>query len=224
MKVRVMVTAKARKSPGYVGKSPDDVVAMLYTGAILPVYGDVAQVDGLAWRNVEVSGLSAWMAVESDGEQILMDVTDTEGDFDRSFWFVMRHEGGSQVTDDPNDPGGLTKYGISQRSHPHLDIRNLNLESAKWIYELEYWKGSGADKLPWPLNLTVFDFAVNAGCLKSMMTLTESGGDFTKFQGLRKEYYQSLELFKTYGAGWINRVNDLERYVKDVQVHQQQGQ
>jgi lysozyme family protein len=32
---------------------------------------------------------------------------------------------------DPDDPGGLTKFGIDQRSHPTVDINALRLEQAK---------------------------------------------------------------------------------------------
>jgi len=35
---------------------------------------------------------------------------------------------------DPNDPGGETKFGISKRSYPHLDIKNLTEDDAKKIF------------------------------------------------------------------------------------------
>lgn len=219
-KVRVVANARARKSPGFLGKSDDDVLSVHQIGEVFKVYGEPVEMDGLQWRNVEIRGLAAWIAVSSAGEQMLMDVPDGETDFDRSFWFVMRHEGGSQITDDPRDPGGLTKYGVSQRSHPGLDIRALTLEQAKAIYKSEYWEGSGAGKLSWPMNLAVFDFAVNAGCAVANATIVVSGANFSQYQDLRRKYYRSLELFKVYGAGWMNRVDDLGRYVASVQAYQ----
>ena len=42
---------------------------------------------------------------------------------------VLAAEGG--LVNDPKDPGGVTKFGISQRSYPALDIRALSLENAK---------------------------------------------------------------------------------------------
>ena len=38
---------------------------------------------------------------------------------------VLESEGGSKITKDPLDPGGTTKYGISQRAYPNTDIENL---------------------------------------------------------------------------------------------------
>ena len=50
---------------------------------------------------------------------------------------VLRHEGG--YVNDPQDPGGETKYGISKRSYPHLDITNLSREDAIGIYHRDWW-------------------------------------------------------------------------------------
>ena len=44
----------------------------------------------------------------------------TNAVFDKSFEVLMRVEGG--YVDDPNDKGGKTKYGISQKSYPNIDI------------------------------------------------------------------------------------------------------
>jgi len=38
---------------------------------------------------------------------------------------VLRREGGAKLTKDPDDPGGVTKYGISKRSNPDVDVENL---------------------------------------------------------------------------------------------------
>ena len=46
-------------------------------------------------------------------------------------------EGG--YVDDPADPGGRTKYGISQRSYPDLDVRNLTKDNAIDIYWRDFW-------------------------------------------------------------------------------------
>ncbi len=51
---------------------------------------------------------------------------------------VLQHEGG--YVNDPSDPGGETKYGISKRSYPHLDIANLTREEAIAIYRRDWWE------------------------------------------------------------------------------------
>ena len=49
--------------------------------------------------------------------------------FETAFRFTLGHEGG--YVDDPRDPGLETKYGISKRSYPAVDIKALTLEQAK---------------------------------------------------------------------------------------------
>ena len=82
--------------------------------------------------------------------------------FDDYFEWLMRWEG-EAYEDDPDDPGGRTKYGIDQRSHPNVDIRNLTRDQAKAIYRRDYWDAVKADELPPGLRLVVVDIAVNNG-------------------------------------------------------------
>lgn len=84
------------------------------------------------------------------------------------------------------DPGGETKWGISKRSYPDLDIAALTREQAIEIYFRDYWQSAGVtvmpklnqllldinqrarcDALPWPLNFAHFDCAVNVGNRKT---------------------------------------------------------
>ena len=64
---------------------------------------------------------------------------------------------------DPDDPGGLTKFGIDQRSHPTADIKALTLEQARHIYFLEDWLPTGAEHLPAGYGEVLFDIKVNGG-------------------------------------------------------------
>lgn len=51
---------------------------------------------------------------------------------------LLDAEGGR--SDQKDDYGGLTKWGVSQRSYPHLDIANLTFEEAcTKVYEPDYW-------------------------------------------------------------------------------------
>ena len=70
-------------------------------------------------------------------------------------------EGG--YVNDPVDPGGETKYGISKRSYPSVDIRNLTWEDAAAIYRRDYWDAVRGDDLPAGLDLVAFAGAVNSG-------------------------------------------------------------
>lgn len=74
---------------------------------------------------------------------------------------VLESEGG--YVNDPDDPGGETKYGISKRSHPEVDIKNLTIDGALDIYRRLYWVPSKAEKLIPELRHQYFDMVVNAG-------------------------------------------------------------
>lgn len=74
---------------------------------------------------------------------------------------VIHEEGG--FVDDPADRGGKTRFGISQKSYPKLDIANLTLEQAEHIYFTDYWVSIRGDRLPHAVAFIVFDCAVNMG-------------------------------------------------------------
>ena len=57
--------------------------------------------------------------------------------FDKAFEFTIGVEGG--YVNDPSDPGGETKFGVSKKSYPNLDIKNLTITQAKEIYYKDYW-------------------------------------------------------------------------------------
>jgi lysozyme family protein len=61
------------------------------------------------------------------------------------------------------DNGGLTKWGVDQRSHPSADIEALTLEDARDIYWLEYWVPSMAEQLPAGYGELLADIRVNGG-------------------------------------------------------------
>jgi lysozyme family protein len=69
------------------------------------------------------------------------------------------------------DPGGLTKWGIDQRSHKDVDIKNLTEEQAEEIYRKEYWDKYHCEQLEWPLNVVHFDGCVNMGAKQSIKLL-----------------------------------------------------
>lgn len=67
------------------------------------------------------------------------------------------------ISDHKADIGGFTKYGIAQKAHPEVDVRNLTLEDAKRIYYKKYWLPNRCDQLPFKIALFVMDMAVNSG-------------------------------------------------------------
>ena len=81
--------------------------------------------------------------------------------FNKIIEVVLQHEGG--YVNDPNDLGGETKYGITKRFYPDVDIKNLTKEQAKTIYHTDYWRRGRCDEVPSYLRHIYFDMCVNFG-------------------------------------------------------------
>jgi lysozyme family protein len=82
--------------------------------------------------------------------------------FDRAIEVVLAHEG-ETYTNHPNDRGGSTKFGISQRWNPGVNVRELTRAQAIEIYWERYWEGRRYEQLPERVAIKVFDLAVNLG-------------------------------------------------------------
>ena len=82
---------------------------------------------------------------------------------------VLKKEGG--YVNNSADRGGPTKYGITQatlskfleRAVTTDDVKNLDIATARDIYELRYYHQPRIDKLPDAIQPFVFDCAVNNG-------------------------------------------------------------
>ena len=83
--------------------------------------------------------------------------------FDAMVKNIIEREGGSKITRDPDDPGGTTKYGISQRAHKAVDIENLTYDQAVDIYNEHYYKPSKTESFPVVLQEIYLDMVVNIG-------------------------------------------------------------
>jgi lysozyme family protein len=89
--------------------------------------------------------------------------------FEQCVAFVLAEEG--QLSRDPLDPGGITKFGISLRFYrteiyPYAtdtDILQLTKERAVAIYKDYFWEPLRCSKLPVGLDLLVFECAINQG-------------------------------------------------------------
>jgi len=75
--------------------------------------------------------------------------------------FIFQWEGG--YDNDPDDPGGETKYGIDKRSHPKENIKALTKQRAQEIYFEEYWQKARCEDLPTGVGEVVMNIAVNCG-------------------------------------------------------------
>lgn len=79
---------------------------------------------------------------------------------------VLNFEG--LYSDHKEDRGGQTKYGISSRSYPDLDIKRLTRDHAIAIYHRDYWSLIRGDDLPDVLAVALFDAAVHHGVRRAV--------------------------------------------------------
>ena len=90
--------------------------------------------------------------------------------FKKAVEFVIKNEGGYVF--DKNDLGGVTKYGISQKAYPALNIKGLQREDAIKIYYCDYWLKGKFEQIPDENIATkVFDFTINFGQRASTIVL-----------------------------------------------------
>lgn len=150
-------------------------------------------------------------------------------DFNTAVKHIFKSEGG--LVDHPHDPGGITKYGISQRAYPHLsrnEIKGMTKERAGAIYKKDYWDPMHCDELPGYLRLMAFDCAINQGVSYSTRALQASvaavvdgaigpntiraAHEVRKSVGLRRyainrfQRYLRHPRWTTFRDGWIDRL------------------
>lgn len=153
-----------------------------------------------------------------------------------AFNLLMEFEGG--FVDNPNDKGGATKYGISKKQYPDLDIENLTIEKAKEIYHRDYWDRYKCRFLPDYLSVALFDSVVNSNAKRMIKLLQKALGVtvdgiignetigaanrlpakkvLNDFLDLRLEHLMSLKDWKYFGKGWAARVFKLRNYCEEL--------
>lgn len=102
--------------------------------------------------------------------------------FQRAYAFTKLAEGGLSM--DRNDPGNWTggkvgkgelkgtKYGVSAKSYPHLDIRNLTKLDAQKIFYQDFWIKPRFNQIQnMALAGRCFDLGVNCGPGTAVMML-----------------------------------------------------
>ena len=105
--------------------------------------------------------------------------------FEKACVHLFHYEGGYVF--DKNDSGGETKYGISKRSYPKLDIKHLTSKEAEQIYYDDFWlKGRFEEISDENIAIKLFDASVNMGisraitcaqrALKSMNIVVDEDG------------------------------------------------
>ena len=154
---------------------------------------------------------------------------------------IIKHEGG--YVDHPSDPGGETKFGISKRAYPDIEISKLSESDAKAIYKEDYWNKIKGDDLPLGVACVVMDYGVNSGISRASkalqgvcginkpdgiigphtlnavwVTVKENGQDsvIKAVTEQRQEFIRALSIYDTFGKGWERRIK--ETYEKGLEL------
>lgn len=150
-----------------------------------------------------------------------------------AFEKLLKHEGG--FSDHSADPGGKTRYGVTEAVARDVgyrgDMRELPLDLAQRIYKDKYWDAVQAEALPADVRYIVFDGAVNSGITQSAKWLQRacgvkddgivgpatiraanslaSDGLKRRILGQRLRFMATLPNWPAFGRGWVNRIADL---------------
>jgi lysozyme family protein len=135
---------------------------------------------------------------------------------------VLRDEGG--YASNPADPGGPTKFGISAREYPDLDIAALTRDDAIAIYYRDWWMRFDFGRLPGPIAAKCFDLAINIGALHAIRCVqralracgrqvAEDGllGDETVRAAAAAEPLAILAALRSEAAGYYRATSALSR-------------
>ncbi len=166
-----------------------------------------------------------------------------EDPFDACLAFTLAQEGG--YVDDPHDPGGATNMGVTLATLRHwghdpalgpADVRAMTRQTAAAVYRALYWNALRGDSLPPGVDLSAFDFGVNAGTRRSAELLQRAlgladdqvdgcvgpetlraaaaAGAAALIGALAERqaaYYRGLAEFDRYGRGWLDRTRRREQ-------------
>lgn len=149
-------------------------------------------------------------------------------DFNAAWVALVGNEGG--YSNNPNDPGGETMWGVTARVARAKGyagpMRDMPQEVARQIAKSEYWDAYRCDELPEVIAFQMLDAAYNGGYpvkwLQLAVGTTPDGkiGPVTlaatnvadpakivlRFLSYRLSYMASLKTWPTFGKGWANRI------------------
>jgi lysozyme family protein len=150
--------------------------------------------------------------------------------------FTLQYEGGE--VDNPKDPGGRTKWGVTQvtydefRKTQKLALRSVyDMAEAEMqeIYRQQYWDTINGDSLPKGVDLALFDYAVNSGparALKDFKGVPMHDTAHAQIEAIctkRLSLMHGLSTWKVFGKGWSRRVAACEALAYTMAYGNSQG-
>ncbi|MGO8945431.1 MAG: glycosyl hydrolase 108 family protein [Syntrophobacteraceae bacterium] len=111
---------------------------------------------------------------------------------------------------DPDDPGGMTKYGISARSYPTVDIKSLTRDDAIAIYYRDFWQKYKLDTVyaDQQMRAKVFNMGVLMGMLTAM-NLAIGCDNIDEYRQVCEKHFEAICIkhpeCNKYLHGWTRR-------------------
>jgi len=149
----------------------------------------------------------------------------TNNTFKKALKFVLLWEGG--YSNHPNDSGGPTNKGITQRTYdtyrklnkvPMRTVREITDAEVEDIYYTSYWVPINADAMEPKAAVALFDWAVNSGLAKARGAWASCGNDIKCILEQRRKFYMAISGGKNavFLKGWLNRLQALTNYVQTI--------
>lgn len=145
--------------------------------------------------------------------------------YETVFERIIGHEG--DYVNDPADPGGETKFGISKRSYPDVDIKQLTISQAKALWFHDFWMPV-RDLPHCSVQFQLCDAAYHHGFHNAVQFLQRAVGAaddgvwgarskeaynklsendiLLRFIGYRLQFMTKLTRFDRFGRGWSRRI------------------
>lgn len=121
-----------------------------------------------------------------------------------------------EPSDDPDDPGGYTRWGIDQRSHPKIDVKNLTYEGAIEIYWSE-WLENAIEHFDAKMGEVFFNACVNCGPGRAKK-LAEISDSAVAFLSNQENFYRRLAAARPssqkFLSDWLGRTRRLKLFLK----------
>jgi len=134
---------------------------------------------------------------------------------------VIRYEGGPVVTNDPDDPGGVTKFGITERSWRHFaryvlklptarhDVRKITIDDAVAYYRNLFTVSQACMMPSGALQMFYFDCCVHHGEKNAAKLLQRSCNHIIRI--IDKPDIEELKVDGAVGPKTLNAVHFLHR-------------
>lgn len=136
--------------------------------------------------------------------------------FDAWNSFLSRPDIEGGFSDNKNDPGAKTAYGITQKTYsnwlrqignPDRDVFKITQAEVSMIRR-RYWDAVHADTLPPGVDVIAADVIFNGGAIGEWLKVMPKGSPTVQAKWLdaqRRGYWRSLRIFRFFGKGWMRR-------------------